>query len=613
MLSQTAEWRVAVTTLLAGLRPPIGGGTRRPRLPAVGWLSLSLACASPIILLPLAVRADPRASEATMGAALEIAESAEVIINLREPRAWSEGSASRSANIQRDQDEVLAALCGEFSLTRRYRHVPAVAGTIQRAGAALLKSDPRVHSLQIDGAGGGQLERAVPAIGGDRARSSFDLSGKGVRVAILDTGVDTDHPDLGAAIVAQHCFTYPCPPLFTRESTSAEDDHGHGSNVAGIVASRGNVASAGFAPGAELVVVKVNDHNDAGRVSDWVAGLDWVYDELPSSHVKVVNLSFGTTLLYSGNCDEDEPALAAAIANLTEAGVAIFAASGNQGSTTMIPAPACNTGVIAVGASYDSDVGFQPPMASTYAQRWGRSFANCADQSTAFDQIACFTNSNPELDIVAPGAPMTSDTLRGGTDTYSGTSQASPVAAGVAALMLQCNPMLTPTEVEQIMKYTGVPAMDPKSGRMFPSLRAFEAVRMACGIASPAGDGSAGASAGAGESPAGGAAPIAGNSGDVPVTTAPPGSLARGTVPRAGQGGSDDRGVAMGAGSAPPGADSGSRAMAAPSSAATSAGGSCSAAGLRGSGPPRGLWLLALIAWWYSRRSNASTTLAGTA
>jgi subtilisin family serine protease len=607
MRSQTAECKVAPAPFGGTL--PIAGCARREGLAALGARSLALALAS-ALLLPLAAHADPRASGAGVLAALDVDDSAEVIINLREPRAWSEGRAARSANIQRDQDEVLAALRREFSLTRRYRHVPAVAGTITRAGAALLEDDPRVHSLQVDGIGGGQLAQAVPAIGGDRAQSAFELSGEGVRVAILDTGVDTGHPDVSAAIVAQHCFTYACPPLRTREGTSAEDDHGHGSNVAGIIASRGHVASPGFAPGAELVVVKVNDHNDSGRVSDWVAGLDWVYDELPSHQAKLVNLSFGTTVLYPGNCDEAEPALASAVANLTAAGVAIFAASGNQGSGTLIPAPACNTGVIAVGATYDADVGFQPPMASTYAQRWGRSFANCADEHTAFDQIACFTNGNAELDIVAPGAPMTSDALRGGTDTYSGTSQASPVAAGVAALMLQCNPMLAPAEVEQIMKDTGVPVRHGKSGRMFPSLRAFEAVRLACEMASEGGDRTTGE--GAGDLPAGDAGPIAGSSGEVPAAGAASGSVAPGTVPVAGQGGGD-RGVAMGAGSAPPGASSGSRgassapagvSMTGSSAAAPAAGCSCSAAGPTGSDRPRGLWLWAVIACWYGRHAR---------
>ncbi|MEY4582613.1 MAG: hypothetical protein RL701_7316, partial [Pseudomonadota bacterium] len=163
------------------------------------------------------------------------------------------------------------------------------------------------------------------------------------------------------------------------------------------------------------------------------------------------------------------------------------AASGNRGSSTQMGAPACITGVVAVGATYDSAVGHQPLNTTTYAARWGSAFANCSDDDTSFGQIACFTNSGARLDLVAPGAPILSDTLNGRTELYWGTSQASPVAAGVAALMLQCNATLKPAALKDIMVRTGVLRPDPKNGKMFPSLRAFEAVQAACTGSLPAG------------------------------------------------------------------------------------------------------------------------------
>jgi MYXO-CTERM domain-containing protein len=238
-----------------------------------------------------------------------------------------------------------------------------------------------------------------------------------------------------------------------------------------------------------------------------VAGLDWVYENLSTLKVRVMNLSICSTQLYNdgASCDLGQPALAAAVKNLVDAGVVIFSASGNQGSPTQTSAPACNTGVIAVGATYDSDVGHQPPGATTYAARWGSEFANCGDGTTAFDQITCFTNSNRRLDLVAPGAPMLSDSLNNLTETYWGTSQASPVGAGVAALMLECDPSLTPPEIKSAMTSTGVPRMDPKNGLTFPSLRALDVVRSVCFKS----DGGAGQGGAAG---AGGAAPASGGS-----------------------------------------------------------------------------------------------------
>src|SRR5690606_19042155 len=106
------------------------------------------------------------------------------------------------------------------------------------------------------------------------------------------------------------------------EGTDAEDDHGHGSNVAGIIASKGIVSSRGFAPEAEIVAVKINDRNDRGLESDWVAGLDWVYDHLDELKVRVLNFSVGTSNIYAddGNCGRRHPALARAIENLTRGG-----------------------------------------------------------------------------------------------------------------------------------------------------------------------------------------------------------------------------------------------------------------------------------------------------
>jgi hypothetical protein len=169
--------------------------------------------------------------------------------------------------------------------------------------------------------------------------------------------------------------------------------------------------------------------------------------------------------------------------------------------------------VIAVAATYDSDVGTQPPGGSTYRARFGANVADCGDRTTAFDQVTCFSNTPARIDIAAPGAPMLSDGLNGQTSTYRGTSQASPAAAGVAALMLECNPSLTPTQIKDAMVKTGVPSLDSKTMRMIPSLRADAAVKAVCARLSPGGAaaGSGGALAGAAASSgAAGAAGVAG-------------------------------------------------------------------------------------------------------
>ena len=141
---------------------------------------------------------------------------------------------------------------------RRFEHVPAVAGNLSRRALDALARDPNVSFIQVDGAGEGALTVSVPAIGADVAKTQFHVTGKGIRMAVLDTGVNATHPDLRSSVVAtQHCFTRnACPPSNASEGTSAEDDHGHGSHVSGIVTSDGQVAGAGFAPDVEIVAVK---------------------------------------------------------------------------------------------------------------------------------------------------------------------------------------------------------------------------------------------------------------------------------------------------------------------------------------------------------------------
>lgn len=459
--------------------------------------------------------------EAQLQEALAIQDEVDVIVNLHTPDAAN--PAIEPERYRRDLghlgDELIAAAVDGFEVTRRFKHVPAIAGRISRRALETLARDPRVAFIQLDGGGHGALAVSVPAIGADIAKRDGNVTGKGVRVAVLDTGINTSHADLKSSVVAtQRCFTQrACPPNNAAEGTSAEDDHGHGSHVSGIVTSDGVVAGAGFAPGAEIVAVKINDRNDSGMVSDWVAGLDWLYGNLATLNVKIVNMSICSDQLYSSQsaCDSGQPALARSVKNLVDAGVTLFAASGNTGSSSQLAAPACNSGVIAVGATYKSNQGRQP-SSGTYSSRWGSSFGNCADDTTAFDKVACFTNSPERLDLLAPGAAITSDTLGTGTEQYWGTSQASPSAAGVAALMLECNPKLSPAQVKDILVRTGVSVTDPKSSRSFPSIRANLAVEQACassGAAGAGGHSSTGGQSSGGAAATGGSASVRGGNG----------------------------------------------------------------------------------------------------
>lgn len=399
--------------------------------------------------------------------------------------------ASEDAEISRVQRDVLARLGADFEVRHRFVKVPALAGILNEDGLDRLRSDPSVAAVQLDDRGSGHLTESVPLLGASTVHSTYNLGGQGVRVAVLDSGASTTHPDLSDALIAQQCFTdNDCAPGNANQGTSAEDENGHGSNVTGIITSNGTVSPGGFAPDSEIVAVRVLDTFNEGFVSDWVAGLDWVLTNLPTLQVRVINMSLGTFDLYPGNCDADQPVLANAVAQLAAAGVVMFASTGNQGSSTSIASPACNTGVIAVGATYDGDLGAEPDT-GTYQASFGPSWPPCSDAPTSPSTITCFTNSSAMMDLVAPGAAITSAWLGADISTYWGTSQASPTAAGIAALLLQCDPALTPDQIEAALKQSGPMVSDPKNGLAFPSINALAAILGSCPLCAGQPDGAA--------------------------------------------------------------------------------------------------------------------------
>jgi len=328
--------------------------------------------------------------------------------------------------------------------------------------------------VEADLPGGGHMETSLQAIGADQAQD-LGYTGAGVLVGVLDSGIDTNHPDLVESIVGQYCILRQevgCTPDGggsgnVQVSNNAEDEHGHGTHVTGTITSDGDngIAPRGFAPDAGVVAVRVLDRYNSGWVSDWTAGLDWLNANYATYPVDIINMSLGTNARYTSVCDTRLSAFYQAVKNLTDRGVIIFASTGNQADKTAISAPTCFSNVVAVGATYDSNVG--RVIYNSYP---------CRDETTAFAQVTCFTNSNDLLDIVAPGAPIRSAYIDNQSRTFYGTSMASPTAAGVAALMLQANPALTADQILEMMLDTGPTVEDRANDVEIPHLDALGAV-----------------------------------------------------------------------------------------------------------------------------------------
>jgi serine protease AprX len=307
--------------------------------------------------------------------------------------------------------------------------------------------------------------------------SSF--SGAGVNVAIIDSGIAPNR-DLASSIAGFWDFTRGGIP------TRAYDDYGHGTHVAGLIASNGReyIEYSGVAPSVRLYGLKVLDKEGRGRTSDVVRALEWIAANKRSSapgavKIDIVNLSLGHPVYEPAASDP----LVRAVEKVTAAGVLVVTAAGNQGSDERgeighagINSPANAPSAVTVGAV---DTGNTP---------------NRRD-----DRVAFFSSRGPtwfdgfaKPEIVAPGVALTSDAadpselysvypqlLKGGSSrrlaTLSGTSMAAATAAGVAALALEASRSanhghgLTPNALKAVLQYTAITVRE-SDGRPFDAL-----------------------------------------------------------------------------------------------------------------------------------------------
>lgn len=430
------------------------------------------------------VRIDPRVPEA-----IAREGAADVIVALREPildSAWERAPKSGAAALAFDADAADAAMAvqarvraalpvGALAETHHYHLLAAMAGRLDASGFAVLQAHPDVIAIGFAEEHFPTLAEHVPIVGGDRVIEDYGFTGEGIAVAVFDTGIDTDHPDLEDALVDQQCYSVAggCCCNNATQGKNAEDEGGHGTAVSGIVASRGVKSPPGIAPGASIVAVRVFNDRGSADTRDIVAGLDWVLRTFRTHNIKVINMSLGSTSTYTGRCDSaaSEAARTEAITKVIARGIAIFAASGNGAAKNAMSSPACLSKIIAVGATYDADLG-------------ARGFSACRDETTAVDQITCFTNRNRDLSILAPGSSTTLPVIGGeAASGWSGTSMASPMAAGAAALLFQADPDLRVNQLQRLLEDTGKPIKDADTVLTVPRIDVYAALESLVGPA----------------------------------------------------------------------------------------------------------------------------------
>jgi subtilisin family serine protease len=309
-------------------------------------------------------------------------------------------------------------------------------------GVVKVEEDQEVHTMIMD---------SMPLIRGLQTQitaAGLSATGAGVRVCVIDTGIDSNALMYSTRIDAAAGWD------FVNGDSNPEDDNGHGSHCAGTVLGGTNVSTSsclgtqnaqGVAPQATLIGIKVLDSAGSGTFSNVIAGINrCASTTLPGGQADVISMSLGGGQ-FAGTCDTDTAAQAAN--NAVNAGVVVVAAAGNDGFTNATGTPACGSKVIAVAATYDKNYP-NCDFPSQTSFDWGI----CIDNSPVVDQLCCFSNRSSKIDVAAPGCVIYSDdsTVAAGNGLigFCGTSQATPHVAGLAALILSEDPSLTPAQVQ---------------------------------------------------------------------------------------------------------------------------------------------------------------------
>ena len=321
------------------------------------------------------------------------------------------------------------------NVSRVYRTaLKAYAARMTAEQAARVSRAPRVAWVEVDRlqhAMAQSVPTGVDRIEGDvSSQRAGDGSGTvtGPAVAVIDTGIDLDHPDLNV-IASVNCSGG--SPFRTNCGSGGNDDNGHGTHVAGTAAAKDDSTGVvGMAPGAPLVAVKVLNKRGSGYTSWIVAGIDWVAANAGTHNIKVANMSLGGSGSDDNNCgNSNNDAMHKAICNLVNnRGVTMVVAAGNSASDVAGFVPAAYNEVLTVTAVADFDGkpgGLGAPTCRSDVDDTAADFSNWA-----------VTTSDQTHTIAAPGVCINSTWLSGGFNTISGTSMASPHMAGTVALCL---------------------------------------------------------------------------------------------------------------------------------------------------------------------------------
>jgi serine protease AprX len=331
-----------------------------------------------------------------------------------------------------------------------------------------LANNPNILYITPDRKAKQFSDYSVQTLGADLVQNNLGFDGSGIGVAVIDSGIYS-HPDLKDKVGVNNRIVY--SESFVSGS-DASDQYGHGTHVAGIVAGNGRSSGGklkGIAPGVSIVNLRVLDATGAGNDSGVIAAIQRAIALKSTYNIRIINLSLGRPVFESSVLDP----LCQAVEQAWQAGIVVVAAAGNTGRDnsmhTMgyatIMSPGVDPYVITVGATNTNGT---PNRSDDIMASFSSKGPTLIDHIAKPDVVA---PGNMIASLMAPGSTLATNnpnlvvkasrvlgdvTMDDGTPGYftlSGTSMATPMVSGTAALLLQKNPLMTPDQVKaRLMK-----------------------------------------------------------------------------------------------------------------------------------------------------------------
>ena len=408
----------------------------------------------------------PRLSAASATPARDSSKPSDSRLSARIDRAIRESGPEERipvivTTVMPDNDETSARAAGA-SIRRRYRNLDGFAASIPARGLKKLLESGSVRGISYDAAIHPLDDLDYATVGGDIVLRNYNLTGKEVAVAVLDSGI-AKHGDLGARLVAE-------VEIVGHESGFV-DLFGHGTHVAGIIAGNAHASSdsksfrriVGMGKDIKLVSVRIFGPEGTGLVSDALAGIDWIIDNKDKYKIRVLNMSFGHSVEESYLTDP----LCQAVERAWNAGIVVVVSAGNDGALGYgsVGSPGNDPYVITVGASNNYLSSLRgDDLVATYSSR-GPTFLDHVvkpDLLAPGNRTISLRAVGSPLDVRYPGLRVkwgeyNSDPNKATLDSpyfrLSGTSMSAAVVSGMAALLIQEEPTVTPDTLKmRLMK-----------------------------------------------------------------------------------------------------------------------------------------------------------------